>query len=144
METKSFGDQAKTNHQQEAQAQNNDSWMTVDKARQRLARQHHQADGNNHRSHHHGQVIDHPNSGNDGIEREYGVQHHDLRDHTPELSAFTLGGIVAVFSFQPFVELHSGFKQQEETAEQHDQIAGAEAEIANAEQRRGQCYQPGY
>ncbi len=144
METKPFGHQTETNHQQEAQTQNNNSWMAVNKARQRLAGQQHQADGNNDCRHHHRQVIDHANSGNDGIQREDGVQHHDLCDHPPELSAFTLGGVIAVFPFQPFVELHSGFKQQEETTEQHDQIAGAEAEIANAEQRRGQRYQPGY
>ena len=103
METKPIGDQTETNHQQEAQAQNDDSGMAVDKARQRLAGKHHQADGNNHRSHHYRQVIDHPHGGNDGIQGEDGVQHDYLRDDAPELSAFTLGRVLAVFAFQPFV-----------------------------------------
>ncbi len=101
--------------------------MVVHKSGQGLAGEQHQANGDYHCRHHDRQVIDHPHGGNHGVERKDSVQHHDLRDHRPEFRPLTLGRVGAIFPFQPFVELHGGFKEQEEAAEQHNQIAGAEA-----------------
>ncbi len=64
---------------------------------------------------------------NHGVERKDSVQHHDLRDHRPEFRPLTLGRVGAYFPFQPFVEPMVALKSREEAAEQHNQIAGAEA-----------------
>lgn len=112
-ESKPFGNQAETNHQQEAQTENNDSRVAVDKTRQRFAGEQHQTHGNNYRCHHHRQMVDHADGGDHRIEGEDGIQHHNLSDHSPELRALALNRIIAVFAFQSLIELNSRFKQQE-------------------------------
>lgn len=141
-EAKAFGNQAKTDHQQEAQAENNDCRMTVNKAGQGLAGHQHQANGNNYRSHHYRQVVNHADRGYHRIEREDGIKHHDLRNHSPEPRAFALGRVIAIFTFQPFVELNGGFKEKEQPAKQHNEIASAKAQIVPRNQRPGESNQP--
>lgn len=136
--------QAKANHQQEAQAQDNDSRVSVDEARQRLAGQQHQADGDADRDHHHRQMIDHADRGDHRVEREDGVQHHDLRHDRPETCAFARAMLLFILAFQPLIELHGGFEQQEYPADQHDQIAAAEGVLRDDEHRFGQRRQPRY
>ena len=143
MEAKTVGHQAKANHQQEAQAEDHDSRVTVHKAGQRLAGHHHQRDGNDHRGHHHRKVVDHPDGGDHRVEGEDRIQHHDLRHHRPEFRSAALGWVLAVFTLQPLVELHRGFEQQEQPAEEHDQIAGAKTQAVNGEQRLSERHQPG-
>ena len=108
-----FGNQAKTNHQQEAETENDDGWMTVNEAGQGFTGHQHQANGNNYRRHHHRQMVNHADRGNNRVEGEDGVQHHDLRDHSPEFRAFALSGIIAVLPLQPFIKLNGGFEKQE-------------------------------
>ena len=143
VEAKTVGHQAKANHQQEAQAEDHDGWVAVHKAGECLARHHHQRDGDNHRCHHNGQMVHHPDGGDHRIQGEDGIQHHDLRYHRPESRATSLGRVLAVFTFEPFIELYRGFEQQEQPAEEHDQIAGAKAEAVNGEQRLRECDHPG-
>ena len=113
MEAKTVGHQAEANHQQEAQAKNNDGRVTVHEAGQCLAGHDHQRDGNNDRGHHHRKVVHHPDGGDHRVQGEDRIQHHDLRDHRPEFCSAALGRVLAVFAFQPLVELHGGFEQQE-------------------------------
>ena len=142
MKTKAFGNEAKANHQQEAQAKNNNRRMAVYKTRQRFAGQQHQRDGDNDGGHHDGQVINHPDCRNHRVERKNGIQNDDLLHEGPKLRPSPLRGVIAVFTFQAFVELNGGLKEQEQTAEQHNQIARAETEIAEGKKRVGERNQP--
>ena len=87
--------------------------MAIDKPRQRFAGEQHQTHGNNHRRHHHRQMVDHAYGGDHRIEGENGIQYHNLSDHPPEPRALALNRIIAVFALQPFIQLNGGFKQQE-------------------------------
>ncbi len=78
-------------------------------------------------------MVDHADGSDHRVEREDRIQHHNLRHHAPEARAASLGRIIAVFPLQPLVELHRGFKKQEEAADQHNEVAGAEGEITDAE-----------
>ena len=60
MEAQALGSQAEADHHQEAQAQHDHRRVTIDEAGQRLAGDDHQADGDDHRDHHHFQVLDMP------------------------------------------------------------------------------------
>ena len=117
--------------------------MAVNEARQGLAGHQHQADGDDHRGHHHRQVVDHADGSDHRVERKDGVEHHDLRHHGPEFRPFALGGVIAVFPLQPLIKLDGRFKQQKQAAKQHNQIAGAKAEVVKNNQRFGQGDQPG-
>ena len=133
MEAKTIRYQAKANHQQEAQTEDDDSRVTVHEARQGFTGEHHQGDGDDHRGHHHRQMVNHPDGRDHGVERKDGIQHHYLRDHRPEFCTASLGGVFTVFSFQPLIKLNRGFEQQEQSAEKHDQVAGAKAQTLHAE-----------
>ena len=92
MEAKTVGHQAEANHQQEAQAEDHNGRVT---------------------GHHHRKVVHHPDGGDHRVQGENRIQHHDLRDHRPEFCSAALGRVLAVFAFQPLVELHGSFEQQE-------------------------------
>ena len=108
-----FSNQAEADHQQEAQTEDDNGRVAVNEARQGLAGHQHQADGDDHRGHHHRQVVDHADGSDHRVERKDGVEHHDLRHHGPEFRPSALGGIIAVLPLQPFVEFDCSFKQQE-------------------------------
>ena len=84
VETQTFGREAEADHHQKAQAQHDHGGVAVDETGEWFAGQHHQADGEHDRDHHHRQVFDHAHSGDHRIERENRVQYHDLRHDRPE------------------------------------------------------------
>src|SRR5690606_7325814 len=84
VETQAFGGRAEADHHEEAQAQHDHRRARVDEGGQRLAGDDHQADGDDHRDHHHFQMLDHTNGGDHRIQREHRVEHDDLRHHRPE------------------------------------------------------------
>ncbi len=142
METKTFRDQAQTDHQQEAQAEYHHCRMLVDEISQRLRGQQHHRHRNHHRRHHHRQMVNHPDRGNHGIQREHGVQYHDLQYDHPEAGiTFTMTGVMLAV-LQPFMKFSGRLKQQEYPAEQHDQVASGKREIGNAEKRFSERHHP--
>jgi hypothetical protein len=77
-------------------------------------------------------MVNHPDRRDHRIQREDGIQHHDLQYHHPETGiAFTVTGIVLAV-FQPFMQLGRRLKQQEYPAEQHDEIAPGKGEIGDS------------
>ncbi len=120
MEAGTFGYQAETNHQQEAQTEHHHGGVTVDKIGERLACYDHDNHGDNHRNHHHFHVFNHAHGGNHGIEREDSIQHNNLRDYGPK------GGVNLTFAcgdglaFQALVHFDCGFKEEEYSAQQQD------------------------
>ena len=145
VEAQAFGQQAQTNHEQEAQAQHHHSRVRVDEARQWLGGQQHHAHGDDDRRHHHGQVIDHAHGGDHRVEREHRVQQHDLR-HDHAKAGVGPGGIAAAVlrAFQALVQLSGGLEQQEQPAHQQDEVAPRNTQWPHAEQRCGECDQPGH
>ncbi|MNV70920.1 hypothetical protein D3C71_1639040 [compost metagenome] len=62
-------------------------------------------------------MVDHTHGGNHRVEREDGVQHHDLRDYRPEFCPTALRGVFTVLAFEPLIQLNRGLEQQEQPAE---------------------------
>lgn len=142
MEAQALGGQAEADHHQEAQAQHDHRRVTIDEVGQRLAGDDHQADGDDHRDHHHFQVLDHAHRGDHRVEREHRVEHHDLRDDRPEQRVGLVAGVLGDMAFEAFVQLHGGLEQQEHATEQHDQVAAGEALAEYLEQRLGEGHHP--
>ena len=115
-----FRHQAETDHQQEAEAQNNDGRVLIDKTGQRTAAPDHQQHCNNHRSDHNTDMIHHPDCRDHGVQREDRIQHDNLCHHRPEFRGFPLLSVVMLTAFQPLVKLHSGFEKQEQSPDQHN------------------------
>ncbi|MNN75375.1 hypothetical protein D3C81_1916730 [compost metagenome] len=87
--------------------------MFVHKASQWLRGQQHHGHRNHNRSHHHRQVVHHTDGGNYRVQREHGIEHHDLCDNNPETRiAFTVP-VVVLAVLQPFMQLGGGLEQQE-------------------------------
>ncbi|MNH02449.1 hypothetical protein D3C79_616890 [compost metagenome] len=143
VETQAFGSQAETNHHQEAQTQHDHRWMAVDEACQWLAGNDHDANGEDHRDHHHRQVFHHTDSRDHRIEREHRIEHHDLRHDRPERGMTGIAVGLGDMAFKALVQLHGGLEQQEPTTKQHDQVTTGEALAKHLDQRRGQGHHPG-
>ncbi|MCY1461187.1 hypothetical protein D9M71_788160 [compost metagenome] len=117
--------------------------MIVDETGQRLAGNDHDADGEDHGDHHDRQFFDHTHGGDDRVQGEHRIKHHDLRDDRPERGVTHAAGVLRNVAFQALVQCHGRLEQQEHTTEQHDQVATREALVEHLEQRLGQGYQPG-
>ncbi|MOA25793.1 hypothetical protein D3C78_1465420 [compost metagenome] len=68
MQTKAFGDQAKADHQQEAQAQHHNSRMRINEVGQRFGSHQHHHHGDDNGGHHNRQVVHHAHGGNYRVE----------------------------------------------------------------------------
>ena len=117
METEAFNHQRETNHHQEAQTENHYCRVLVDEIHQRFRGPQHDTDCDNHRDHHHRQVFNHANCSNHAVEREHGVQYHDLHNHHPEYRLNRIFLLGHRFGFQTLMQLHGALKQQEHTTE---------------------------
>src|SRR5690606_8962304 len=142
MVAETFHDQAETDHHQEAKTEDDNRGMLVDKVHQRLGSKHHDADGDYDGNHHDRQVLNHAHCGNDAIQREHSIQHDNLNDHLPEHGMHDLGIFGSMCPFQTLVKLHRAFCKQEETANQHDDIASREGYFHQRDQRLTQGNDP--
>ncbi len=87
-------------------------------------------------------MVHHSDRRNHRIQREHGIEHHNLHDHDPEAGiAFAVARIVLTV-FQTLVQLRGRFKQQEQATHQHNQVSPGEGLSPYAEQRRGQGHHP--
>ena len=123
MEAKTFRHQAQTDHQQEAQTEHYNRRMLVDETGKRLRRQQHHRHRNHHGSHHHRQMVNHTHGGNHRVKGEDGIKDNDLRYHDPETRIAFAVPRVMLAVFQALMQLRRGLKQEEETPDEHDQIA---------------------
>src|SRR5690606_31947693 len=139
-----FGHQREADHEQEAQTQDHDGGVGVHEARERLGGEQHHPDGDDHGGHHHFEVVDHAHRGNHRIEREHGVEHHDLGDDDAKTG---VGGRLqrsVTLSFNAFVHFHGALEDQEKSAEYQDEVAPREPTASDMEERRGQVEHPCY
>ncbi|MOA36201.1 hypothetical protein D3C78_1577100 [compost metagenome] len=101
--------------------------MRVDKARQRLGGDQHDADGDDDGDHHDGQVVHHAHGRNDGVQREHRVQHHDLRHDHPEAGIHARPrGAAVLGALEALMQFHGALEQQEQAADHQDQVAPRE------------------
>lgn len=87
-------------------------------------------------------MVDHADGGYHRVEREDGIQHHNLRHHRPEAGAFARTMLLFIFTLQPLVKLHGSFEQQEDTPDQHNKVASAKRMTGGKKQRLGERGQP--
>ena len=104
----------------------------------RFGCQHHDANGNDDRDHHDLEIFHHTHGCDDAIERENGIEDNDLRNDLPEHRMRHIAFLGGHMAFQPLMQLHRAFEQQEDAAENEDDIASGEIEASDVEQRRGQ------
>src|SRR5690606_4545186 len=103
METKTFDHQRKADHHQETQTQNDHGWMFIDEIHQGFGSPQHNAHRDNHRNHHNRQMINHADCGNNTVEREHGIQHHNLYDDHPEDCMYRIFFFHMRFGFNPLM-----------------------------------------
>lgn len=96
--------------------------MAVDEVRERTARDNHHDHGNDDGAHHHVQIVDHADRGDDGIKRKHRVKQQYLSDDDPEarLPAAVLFGVRQ--RLETLMQLGRRLEEQEQAAAQEDQI----------------------
>ena len=74
MEIQTFPDQGNPDDEQKAQRQDLEGWVPGDKFTDRFGGQEHHPNGNNHCSVHDPDLLDHPDSRDDGVNGKYDIQ----------------------------------------------------------------------
>ena len=92
--------------------------MTVDEVRERTARGNHHDHGDHDGTHHHVEVVDHADGGDDGVEREDRVKKQDLGDDDPEAGPAAAVLFRVRQRLEALVQLGRGLEEQEEAAAQ--------------------------
>ena len=103
----------------------------------------HRRHRDDHRGHHDVELVDHADRGDDRVEREHRVEHHDLRHDRPEGRMRRAGRLAAVPALDPVVDLGGRLDQQEHAAGDQDQVAPGDLEAPEREHRRGERHHPG-
>ena len=134
-----FGNQAETNHQQEAQTQHHYGGVFIDKLGERLARHNHHRHRHHHRGHRHHNMIHHRHRGNHRIDGKHGIQHQNLRHHRPKrhMGFLGIGHRKVVVPFQALVQFGGRFIKQEQAAGKHDDVFTRHLQTGHAKQRLG-------
>ncbi|MNR31965.1 hypothetical protein D3C85_1495100 [compost metagenome] len=97
--------------------------MAAHESHQRTAGQHHDGHRQHHGDHHDAQVLHHAHGGDDGVQREHGVEHHDLQDHLPEHRMLRLLAlVVAGAAFHALMQFHRALEEQEHAAQDQDEV----------------------
>ena len=108
----------------------------VHKLSNKARSQGHNSHGDHHRKHHDEDVIDHTNGSDNGIEREDGVQHHDLQDHQIHGRACSFTDRELLIKALKFgVQFVGGLIEQEETTNHHHNISSCHSKRANGKER---------
>lgn len=136
-------EQAQADHHQKAQAEDDDRGVTLHKAGQRRGGHDHDQHGRDDGQHHHRDMVHHAHRGDDGIQREHGIQHHDLDDDLPEARACGRRGIFGHAAFQAFVQFHGPLEQQKDAAAHEDEVPPGKSLAEDRDQGLGQTDDPG-
>ncbi len=137
------GHQHQADHDQEAQRQHLDGRMALDELADRPGEHQHEHDRDQDRGDHHPALVDHADCGDDRVEREHDVEHHDLHDDAAEGRRHRAGGDRLGRALELLVDLVRGLADQEQAAADQDQVAPGEVLSKHREQRRGQPDDPG-
>ena len=142
VEAEPLGDEAAADHQQEREAEHHHRRMTVDKVRERTARGNHHDHGDHDGTHHHVEVVDHADGGDDGVEREDRVKKQDLGDDDPEAGPAAAVLFRVRQRLEALVQLGRGLEEQEEAAAQKDQVPERERVSPDREDGVGEGHEP--
>jgi Na+/H+-dicarboxylate symporter len=106
---------------EKAQGQHLDRWVPVHEVADRSGGHQHDAQRDHVRRDHDRYLIHHPDRGDDRVEREHDVDHHDLRDDGGQRSCSLLGGLAVFAPFDLFVDLVDCLGDEEQAADDQDQ-----------------------
>ena len=68
VQVEAFGDEARSDKEQEAECKHLHRWMLLDKAADLPGKKHHEPDGDHHGGNHYADIVSHADGGNDGVE----------------------------------------------------------------------------
>ncbi len=116
--------------------------MVVHEVADRLGRDHHHADGDEHRGDHHRDLVDHPDRGDNRVEAEDRVEQDDLHDDRPERCGAGSCRRVALLALELLVDFEGRLADEEQSAEQEDEITPADFLPDDLEERVRQADHP--
>ena len=124
MVTETFGNQHHADHHQKAQRQHFDGRMRVDEFTDGSGKQHHQAERGDHGGDHDAHIVDHTDSGDDGVQREDQIDDDDLGNGGGQIDlGLDVSGVVFVLAFQRLVNFAGAFPDQKQATGQQYQVA---------------------
>ena len=102
--------------------------MRIDEVADRLRGEHHDADGDDDREHHHRDVVDHAHRRDHGIERKHDVDDRDLDQRADEtgLDAMLRHAPSASAPSSALMDLEHRLGEQEKPATEQDQVPAGE------------------
>jgi hypothetical protein len=134
VKTEAVHDQHEPDHQQEAEAQDDERRARGDEGSQRLACDEHRQDCDHDSGNHHVQLVHHSDRRDDRIDRKHRIDDHDLRHDRPE-AGVPCHRLVVRVRLDALVDLGGCLDEEEKSAADEDQIAPGELESPHAEQR---------
>ena len=141
--THPVGHQHHSDQQEEAERQHLHARVPVDECRDASRERQHDPDRDNHRDHHHGNVLRHPDRRNHGVEREHDIEGENLDEDDSERSTAGRSFSLLVHDLEILVNLACRFRDEKETATQQDEIASGESLAEDREQGIGEAHDPG-
>ena len=123
VDIKGFGDQNRSNNDQEGKREYLERGMTLDKRTDGTCSNHHDHDRDHNRCDHDGYMVDHADSCDYGIQREHDVDDRNLDDGSNEVPGGAFGLAILVFALHAVIDLGAAFPEKEKAAEEQDQIA---------------------
>lgn len=142
VDIKGFGDQNRSNNDQEGKREYLERGMTLDKRTDGTCSNHHDHDRDHNRCDHDGYMVDHADSCDYGIQREHDVDDRNLDDGSNEVPGGAFGLAILVFALHAVIDLGAAFPEKEKAAEEQDQIAARYPLAEEMEQIRRKPHDP--
>ncbi len=126
-----FGEEVGADEEEEGEGEDFDGGVFFDEVADGIDGEHHDDGADEDGNDHDGDLFDHADGGDDGVEAEDHVHEHDL-DH--DLSHGSGGGggsalLGAVGAFELVVDFADGLDDEEETADEEDEVLAGEGEF---------------
>src|SRR6266545_5577427 len=138
-------DEQDADEEEEGEGEHLHRRVALDELADRPGEHEHHADREHHRCDHHRQVLGHPDSGDDRVEREDDVEDADLDDDEPEAraSGASRRELRLVAHLELVVNLEGGLGEEEEPAAEQDEVAPGPAVAEEGEELAGEPHHPG-
>jgi hypothetical protein len=106
--------------------------MFVNKFREDVNAEQHNASGKNHRNNLNRHDLDHADRGNDGVERENDIQNKDLKENCVEARR-GVDRVSMLVSFHFVVDLARRFRDEKETTDDENDVLSRDCNRSNLE-----------
>src|SRR4026208_451747 len=117
--------------------------MAHQERRDRTRECQHNNDGNDHRDHHHRDVLRHPHCRDYRVEREHDVQEQNLYEHDSECCSTRRRLVPLVDDLEVLVDLACRLHEQEQTSNQQNEISTGESLAENRKELGREAHHPG-